>query len=83
MKQHNNLLLTSFETQKILHGQPPATDSVKEKQSILKKRICKSEDNVIAGLKIAQEIFPFNILGLDTDNGTEFINYAAAPAVIL
>ena len=37
--------------------------------------LCKSEDNVIAGLKIAQEIFPFNILGLDTDNGTEFINY--------
>ena len=28
----------------------------------------KSEDNVIAGLKIAKEILPFNILGLDTDN---------------
>ncbi len=35
----------------------------------------KSEDNVIAGLKIAKEILPFNILGLDTDNGSEFINY--------
>jgi hypothetical protein len=35
----------------------------------------KSEDNVIAGLKIAKEMFPFNILGLDTDNGSEFINY--------
>jgi hypothetical protein len=35
----------------------------------------KSEDNVIAGLKIAKEMIPFNILGLDTDNGSEFINY--------
>lgn len=30
--------------------------------------LCKSEANVIAGLKIAQEILPFTILGLDTDN---------------
>lgn len=37
--------------------------------------LCRNEDNVIEGLKIAQAILPFNILGLDTDNGSEFINY--------
>ena len=37
--------------------------------------LCKSEANVISGLKIAKEIFPFTILGLDTDGGSEFINY--------
>lgn len=38
--------------------------------------LCKSEANVIESLKIAQKILPFKLLGLDTDNGSEFINYA-------
>jgi len=36
----------------------------------------RSEADVIAGLKIAQQLLPFILLGLDTDNGSEFINYA-------
>ena len=36
----------------------------------------KSKENVISSLKTAAEVFPFPILGLDTDNGSEFINYA-------
>jgi hypothetical protein len=35
----------------------------------------KGEENVIDALKIAQEILPFPILGIDTDNGSEFINH--------
>jgi hypothetical protein len=36
----------------------------------------KSSENVIASLEILQQILPFMLLGLDTDNGSEFINYA-------
>ena len=36
----------------------------------------KCEANVIEALKVAQQLLPFPLLGLDTDNGTEFINYA-------
>lgn len=36
----------------------------------------KSESDVIAALKVAQQILPFILIGLDTDNGSEFINYA-------
>ena len=36
--------------------------------------LCKGEANVIEALKIAQKIVPFTFLGLDTDNGSEFIN---------
>ena len=35
----------------------------------------RSEADVIAALKIAQKLLPFPLLGLDTDNGSEFINY--------
>lgn len=35
----------------------------------------RSEENVILGLVTAQELLPFPLLGLDTDNGSEFINY--------
>ncbi len=38
--------------------------------------LVKGEINVIAALKIAQQLLPFVLLGLDTDNGSEFINYA-------
>jgi hypothetical protein len=37
--------------------------------------IRKSEEEVIRALLLAQETLPFPILGLDTDNGSEFINY--------
>ena len=36
----------------------------------------KAGESVIAGIKIVQEMLPFSFLGLDTDNGCEFINYA-------
>lgn len=36
----------------------------------------RSEADVIGALKIAQQLLPFLLLGLDTDNGSEFINYA-------
>jgi hypothetical protein len=35
----------------------------------------KSAGDVIIGLKIAQERLPFPLLGIDTDNGSEFINH--------
>jgi hypothetical protein len=35
----------------------------------------KSEADVIAALEVAQRLLPFSLLGLDTDNGSEFINY--------
>jgi hypothetical protein len=35
----------------------------------------KSASDVINGLNIASEIMPFPLLGLDTDCGSEFINY--------
>lgn len=38
--------------------------------------LVKGEINVIAALKVAQKLLPFPFLGLDTDNGSEFINYA-------
>ncbi len=34
----------------------------------------KSQETVIAALKRVQHLLPFPILGIDTDNGTEFIN---------
>lgn len=36
----------------------------------------KGEAEVISALKIAQTLLAFSLLGLDTDNGSEFINYA-------
>ena len=35
----------------------------------------KSAGDVIIGLKLAQDLLPFPLLGVDTDNGSEFINY--------
>jgi hypothetical protein len=35
----------------------------------------KSAQDVIDGLKIADELIPFVFQGLDTDCGSEFINY--------
>jgi len=35
----------------------------------------KSASDVIDGLRVADELFPFTIQGLDTDCGSEFINY--------
>jgi hypothetical protein len=34
----------------------------------------KSANDVIIGLNLAQELMPFPLVGLDTDNGSEFIN---------
>ncbi len=38
--------------------------------------LCRSKENVIDGLKVTMEILLFEILGIDSDNGSEFINYA-------
>ncbi len=38
--------------------------------------LCKSKENVIEALRITMEILLFEILGIDSDNGSEFINYA-------
>ena len=38
--------------------------------------IKKGSENVISPLEVLQQILPFPLLGLDTDNGSEFINYA-------
>ena len=35
----------------------------------------KSAGDVIIGLKLAQDLLPFPLLGVDTDNGSEFINH--------
>jgi hypothetical protein len=35
----------------------------------------KSEADVINALRVVQKVLPFILLGLDTDNGSEFINY--------
>lgn len=35
----------------------------------------KSAGDVIIGLKLAQELLPFPLLGIDSDNGSEFINH--------
>ena len=37
--------------------------------------IRKSSGDVIIGIKLAQSLLPFPLLGFDTDNGSEFINY--------
>jgi len=37
--------------------------------------LCKSSDNVITGMRAIAKLIPFLLLGLDTDNGSEFINY--------
>ena len=38
--------------------------------------LSKCDSGVIAALRAAKQLLPFLLLGLDTDNGTEFINYA-------
>lgn len=38
--------------------------------------LCKNKENVIDGLEVAGSTLLFKILGIDTDNGSEFINYA-------
>jgi hypothetical protein len=38
--------------------------------------LVKGEAGVISALRVAQALLPFALLGLDTDNGSEFINYA-------
>ncbi len=35
----------------------------------------KSADDAILGLRLTKELLPFSLLGIDTDNGSEFINY--------
>ena len=35
----------------------------------------KTSGDVIIGLKLAQDLLPFPLLGVDTDNGSEFINH--------
>lgn len=37
--------------------------------------LCKNESEVIKALNVAKQVLPFVLLGLDTDNGSEFINY--------
>jgi hypothetical protein len=37
--------------------------------------IKKSASNVIAGLNVARKLMLFDLKGLDTDGGSEFINY--------
>ena len=37
--------------------------------------IKKGAQDVIDGLKVADELLPFSLQGLDTDCGSEFINY--------
>jgi hypothetical protein len=37
--------------------------------------LCKSEEEVLRALRLArQQLLPFSLLGLDTDNGSEFLN---------
>lgn len=38
--------------------------------------LCKNKENVIDGLRTAMEVLQFKVLGIDTDNGSEFINHA-------
>ena len=35
----------------------------------------KSAAGVVHGIDIVKELLPFSVLGIDTDNGSEFINY--------
>lgn len=37
--------------------------------------IRKSASNVIDGINVAKKLIPYELLGLDTDGGSEFINY--------
>lgn len=37
--------------------------------------ICKEGEKVIEALHDVQKLLPFKLLGIDTDNGSEFINY--------
>jgi len=37
--------------------------------------LSKSAADVILALRLAKELLPFPLLGIDSDNGTEFINY--------
>ena len=37
--------------------------------------LCKGQDLVLEGLKKGRELFPFPLLGVDTDNGSEFLNH--------
>ncbi len=37
--------------------------------------IKKSASDVIAGINVARKLIPFDVKGLDTDGGSEFINY--------
>ncbi len=36
--------------------------------------LSRSQETVVAALKRAQQLLPFSLLGIDTDNGAEFIN---------
>jgi hypothetical protein len=38
--------------------------------------LCRSQETVLAAFQRARTLFPFPILGIDTDNGGEFINEA-------
>lgn len=37
--------------------------------------LCKSASGVVHGIDIVKQLLPFALLGVDTDNGSEFINY--------
>ena len=37
--------------------------------------LCKSASGVVRGIEIVKKLLPFKVLGIDTDNGSEFINY--------
>jgi len=37
--------------------------------------LCKSASGVVQGINTTFELLPFPLLGIDTDNGSEFINY--------
>jgi len=39
----------------------------------------RSRETVLAAFQRARTLFPFPILGLDTDNGGEFLNIASLP----
>jgi hypothetical protein len=37
--------------------------------------LCRGSANVVSGITITQQVLPFTLLGVDTDNDGEFINY--------
>ena len=43
----------------------------------------RSQETVLAAIQQARLLFPFPILGIDTDNGGEFINYVHAGTPVL